>query len=161
MKDHKLKDLTILEKGFKILQIEGQEKLLKLANNKDWKSLDETFFELIKKGALIHNLLKEHHDFDHIEHLINLREAENDEDGIWHDDGSRLLAFSLSLNSNVKLIKGGELLIRRKEDPNQVISLGPFPFGTLTIFLTGHYGYEHKVCKVQKGERLSIAGWCS
>ncbi len=161
MKDHKLKDLTILEKGFKILQIEGQEKLLELANNKDWKYLDETFFELIKKGAFFHSLLKDHHDFDQIEHLINLRKAENDEDGIWHDDGSRLMAFSLSLNPNVKLISGGELLIRRREKPNQVISLGPFPFGTLTIFLTGHYGFEHKVCKVQKGERLSIAGWCS
>jgi hypothetical protein len=161
MKPHLLKDKMLLENGFKTFEIEVPENVLEYLKSKDWEKLDQLIFEWTKKGAFLRSLLEKFHSFNKIEHLINRRLAENDEDGIWHDDGSRLMAFSLSLNQNVQLIKGGELLIRPKGQPDQVKTLGPFPIGLFTVFLTGEYGFEHKVCRVLSGERITIAGWCS
>jgi len=44
-------------------------------------------------------------DFQFCEHIIAIRKAPGDEEGIWHDDGSRSLGFSLSLNLNHIKIK--------------------------------------------------------
>jgi len=161
MKQFHLKDKMLLEHGFKTFEVEIPDCILNSLKNQDWNKLDQSIFELTKKGAFFYSLLEKFHTFDKIEHLINRRLAEGDEDGIWHDDGSRLMAFSLSLNQNVKELKGGELHIRPRGKPDRVKSLGPFPLGTMTIFLTGQYGFEHKVCKVLEGERITIAGWCS
>jgi 2OG-Fe(II) oxygenase superfamily len=156
-----LKDKHLLEHGFLTFKIEVPNTILKHLRNQDWEKLDQSVFELTKKGAFLNSILQKFHSFEKIEHLINRRLAENDEDGIWHDDGSRLMAFSLSLNQNVESLKGGELLIRPRGKPDQVKLLGPFPLGMMTVFLTGQYGFEHKVCRVLEGERITIAGWCS
>lgn len=161
MKKNSLKDLKMLENGFKILRFEGLEHLLELSIKKDWQTLDKTFFNFTKRDSPFYSLLQEHHTFDQLEHIINHRVAENDEDGIWHDDGSRFMAFSVSLNPDIKSIQGGELLLRSKKNPDLIHTLGPFPFGTVALFLTGEYGFEHKVCRVLNGERTVIAGWCS
>lgn len=161
MKKNLLKDNALLQTGFKIIEFEGHQNLLELANAKDWQKLDREFFKLIEKGGFFRCLFEKYLDFNNVEFLINHRISAEDEDGIWHDDGSRLMAFSLSLNRNIKLIEGGQLQIRSKSNPNLVHSLGPLPFGTLALFLTGEFGFDHKVCKVIKGERTTIAGWLS
>ncbi len=158
MKQFHLKDKMLLEHGFKSFEVEIPDCILNSLKNQDWNKLDQSIFELTKKGAFFYSLLEKFHTFDKIEHLINRRLAEGDEDGIWHDDGSRFIAFSLSLN---QYVKGGELLIRPKAHPDRVETLGPYPMGMFTVFLTGEYGFEHKVCRVLEGERLTIAGWCS
>ena len=161
IKPDQLKDKMLLENGFKTFGIEVPQIALDYLKNQDWEKLDQLVFEWTKKDGFLYSLLEKFHSFEKIEHLINRRLGENDEDGIWHYDGSRLMAFSLSLNQNVQSIKGGELLIRPRGKPDQVKSLGPFPLGTMTVFLTGQYGFEHKVCRVLEGERITIAGWCS
>ena len=53
----------------------------------------------IKELNNIFEFLKQFHDFNFIEFIISIRDSQNEweEDGIWHDDGSRVFAFSLSL----------------------------------------------------------------
>jgi hypothetical protein len=96
-----------------------------------------------------------------IEHIISLREGPQsiDEEGIWHDDGSRLLAFSLSLNKHYENIKGGQLSLRQKDQREEVMVIGPRPFGTLHLFCTGQDDWEHKTSRVHTGSRLVLAGW--
>jgi hypothetical protein len=161
MKKNLLKEPSILETGFKIINFPGYLSLLELSKQKNWVELDRTFAGLIKKGSFFNSLFQKFVNFNQIEYIINHRVAENDEDGIWHDDGSRLMAFSISLNLDPKSIFGGELLLRSKENAGTVTKLGPLPFGTIALFLTGEFGFDHKVCKVLKGERTTIAGWLS
>ncbi len=156
-----IKDSSIMQSGFKIIKFEGNKNLLDLAIAKNWVGLDQEFSKLITCNGFFHSLFLEYLNFNNVEFIINNRMAESDEDGIWHDDGSRLLAFSLSLNSDIRTIEGGQLQIRHKTKPELVNSLGPFNFGTLALFLTGKFGFDHKVCRVIKGERTTIAGWLS
>lgn len=92
------------------------------------------------------------------EHIISIRQEGQDEDGIWHDDGSRELAFTLSLTTNPDQIEGGNLLLRKKGEVNFHRIKTP-TFGTVTIMKTGQDGYEHCVEKVTKGKRIICAGW--
>lgn len=128
--------------------------------NEDWRDLDAEFFKLTAKGGLIYQTLSQFREFQSIEFIISLRDANNEweEDGIWHDDGSRLLAFSLSLTLNSP--KGGVLEIRKKGESNS--NKIPTPsYGDMIVFKTGVEGYEHKINQVTEGQRLIIAGWCS
>ena len=161
MKTYSLKDLTLLEKGHISFEVEVPKNILDFCKTQNWSRLDQEVFNLTKKDKFFYSILQKFHSFEKIEHLINRRQAETDEDGIWHDDGSRLMAFSLSLNQDIHSIMGGQLLLRKKNVPDQIQSLGPFPIGIFTIFLTGQYGFEHKVCQVLRGERITLAGWCS
>lgn len=81
-----------------------------------------------------------------------------DEDGIWHDDGSREMAFSIGLNLQPKNIEGGKFLFREK-GTEEYLEFPPLAWGQLLIFATGTDGFEHRVLKVTKGQRLVIAGW--
>ena len=105
-------------------------------------------------------MLAEYKEFNHIEHILSYRRGDDpfEEDGIWHDDGSRVLAFSLSLNV-FGAIEGGSLGFRKRGQAE--IELGPFEPGKLLIFNTGQDGYEHRTARVITGERLVCAGWCS
>ena len=105
-------------------------------------------------------MLSEYKEFNHIEHIISYRRGDDpyEEDGIWHDDGTRVLAFSLSLNVYGE-IAGGTLGFRKKGSAS--VELGPYAAGTLLIFNTGMDGYEHRTARVISGERLVCAGWCS
>lgn len=109
-------------------------------------TLDGELFEIISKFCSINKT----------EYLISLRESP-DEAGIWHDDGSRDLAFSLALS--LAPFEGMGLSLREKNQPDTAISLGPREFGTLTCFLTGSNQYEHRTEEVLSGERLVLAGW--
>ena len=161
MKKSILKDNTLLEHGFKKICLNLPKEIEELVETRNWEKLDNVAFKLCGLDGLIFNELKEFHEFNQVEHLINVRQGPGDEDGIWHDDGSRFLAFSLSLNLRPYSIGGGELFLRKKGDINKMVTLTPLPFGEMIVFLTGQYDFEHKVGKVTSGERICLAGWCS
>lgn len=130
--------------------------------SEDWQKLDSTFQKLTKENGQFWNFLKTFHDFNDIEFIISIRDAQNnwEEDGIWHDDGSRVFAFSLSLTLEPENIEGGRLGVRRKGEET-FLEIPTPSFGGIILFLTGLYGYEHKIHQVKKGKRIIIAGWCS
>ena len=149
----------ILEKGHEIDQIDLGSEIQTIILKKDWNTLDALLNSMCQKEGLLFKTLKKVRCFKTIEHIISLRTAP-DEDGIWHDDGSRQLAFSLSLNLNSE-VEGGELSIRKKGAIDKTTLIPTLPFGSMIIFLTGHDHFEHKTHGVKKGERLVAAGWCS
>lgn len=131
--------------------------------DQNWNNLDEEFSKLITRDGQFSKELKYFFpELNEVEFIISLRDSKNDyeEDGIWHDDGSRILAFSLGLNIDTTSIEGGNLLVRKKGEENSII-IPPPKFGECIFFKTGVWGYEHKICAVTKGYRLIIAGWCT
>lgn len=136
--------------------------LKKAINESNWEYIDNYFQKETSPQGIIYKYLQNCTNFNSIEFIISLRDAENDweEDGIWHDDGSRVLAFSLGLNKDVSSISGGHLHLRKKGSIEETI-IPPFSFGEIIVFQTGINGYEHKIHQVIKGKRLIIAGWCS
>jgi len=138
--------------------LDPQTRSLVLAQ--DWKQLDVSMATLVQPEGALFQALRKHAEFTSIEHMLALRDGANpeEEDGIWHDDGSRRLAFSLSLNY-YGLPTGGQLCVRPRGGTEE--RLGPYPPGTLIIFRTGHDDFEHRTLKVENGLRLVCAGWCS
>lgn len=129
---------------------------IKAINAKDWSELDQlAAFSLSPEGQLFCKISK-FCPIKKVEHILSLRSCP-DEQGIWHDDGSRDLAFSLSLS--LEAFEGMGLSLRQKNRQDTAISLGPRDFGVLTCFLTGANGYEHRTEEVLSGERLVLAGW--
>src|SRR5690606_33254565 len=117
---------------------------------------------LTQKDGRLYKFLQEFHDFNEIEFIISIRDSKNEweEDGIWHDDGSRVFAFSLSLTLDADSIEGGRLGVRLKETQS-FLEIPTPSFGGIILFLTGLYGYEHCIHQVKAGKRVIIAGWCS
>ena len=95
------------------------------------------------------------------EWMLALREGPQDEDqeGIWHDDSSRDLALSLSLNLRPDLIKGGELRLRPYKQRELVTVVTARAWGEAHIFATGKWGWEHKTSRVTSGNRLVLVVW--
>lgn len=144
-------------------QVVLTDTIMKHVHNENWKLLDKEFLFLTGPDQALFNFFKTYlPQLKSIEFIINIRDADNDyeEDGIWHDDGSRELAFSIGLNQMPKNIEGGKLNIRKKNTTEQQEILPP-SFGECYIFKTGIWGYEHKVTAVTKGRRIVVAGWCS
>lgn len=136
------------------------ESIKELVRNEKWQDIDNYFLNIEKKNGLLFNYLSDFLEFNSIEHIISIRNPPHDEDGIWHDDGSRILGFTLSLTENPDSIIGGDLLFKHKESKDfQRVSIRPF--GEILLFKTGIYGFEHMVTKVTQGKRILIAGWCS
>lgn len=129
--------------------------------NQNWIQLDHLFKQLTAPTGELTYFLKTFLQFQTIEFILAIRQAPDDEDGIWHDDGSRLLGFSLSLNFEPQAITGGELLFRLKGEIPPFLELKTQSFGTIALFKTGLFHVEHKVTQVTKGTRIVIAGWCS
>lgn len=132
-----------------------------LVEQQDWQGLDAYFQELTQENGALFKLMSEFVFCHDIEFIISIRDAENDweEDGIWHDDGSRKLAFSLSLTAHPEQIEGGILEMRKKGEINS-LKIKPFAYGTMIVFATGVSGFEHRINQVRKGRRIIIAGWC-
>ncbi len=156
-----IKNINLNHQGHDLLDFYLDEKFKELVLSKNWAKLDQLIFDLTASGSPLHQLLRHQLDFSSIEHIIAIRSAPGDEDGIWHDDGSRLLGFSLSLNLDPEKIIGGHLLFKLKESNVEPVIYPPQPWGKLIIFLSGLSGYEHKVTAVTEGHRIVIAGWCS
>lgn len=133
--------------------------LTSLVESEDWRGVDEYFLAAEKPGGELFNFMLPILEFKSIEHIISIR-APDDEDGIWHDDGSRILGFTISLTKNPESIEGGHLCFRKKGQ-SDFISYSTRKFGRMLVFKTGIYGYEHMVTAVKSGKRILIAGWCS
>lgn len=148
------------KRGYAIYKIDDLQDLSNEINSEKYQEIDNYFQKETKCGGLIFKILSQFCHFNEIEFIISLRDAKNEweEDGIWHDDGSRKLAFSLSLTT--KNLEGGILEIRKKDKTNHVYLKTP-QYGEMIIFKTGVDDYEHKINSVTKGKRLIIAGWCS
>lgn len=155
-----IKNQQLKNEGRVIAYFPVPEIVLEYLQTKNWKDLDQFFLRISGKEGLLRQFLSEYLDFETLEHIISIRRSPYDEDGIWHDDGSRFLGFSLSLNQNPLKIKGGSLFFKKK-NAAQKEEFPPQPLGTMILFLSGIYGYEHMVSAVTEGERVVIAGWCS
>jgi hypothetical protein len=145
--------------GYFMSNIELPKELLVQVKNENFNEIDAIFSKLLAPKGDVFNFLKQFCPVESIEHIISLRDAKNEweEDGIWHDDGSRILAFSLSLT--ITLPEGGVLEFKHKD--SQVSNKITTPdYGTIIVFKTGIDNYEHKINQVTKGKRLIIAGWC-
>lgn len=155
-----IKNKELIEHGYVKTFFPLEEKVRTYVIEKKWKELDQHFLDLSRPGGALRIFLNEFLDYETLEHIIAIRTAPGDDDGIWHDDGSRFSGFSLSLNLHPENIEGGELLFRKKGE-NEAVIFPPQPYGTIVIFLSGLSGFEHKVNAVSKNERIVIAGWCS
>ena len=109
----------LYENGFFLTPLNLGADLQQKVLEEDWASVDLIIGSMCQKHGLLYETLKKISHFESIEHIVSLRKAP-DEDGIWHDDGSRVLAFSLSLNLKPENIKGGALSIRKKVQANEV-----------------------------------------
>lgn len=145
-------------KGYELFDRPLPLKAPELALSENWTALDQLMQETVH--IELKPFLQQFKKFDSIEHMLaqRLGEDPDEEDGIWHDDSSRVLAFSWSMNF-WGLPTGGSLGIR--EFGKNEIELGPYPAGKLIVFHTGIDGFEHRTGKVLKGRRLVCAGWCS
>jgi hypothetical protein len=149
------------QNGYLKMNIEIPAHVIEMIQQKNYPSLDQWARDLLNTGEL-HALFQKMLKYEKTEYILALRDANDpdEEDGIWHDDGSRLMAFSLSLNLEHEKIQGGELRVRKKgEELYQ--ALPTQPIGTLLIFKTGVDGFEHMVSKVTSHQRLVMAGWLS
>ena len=155
-----IKHQTLKEQGYLLTKFPLDEIIKSLVIEKNWKALDDHFLEISLPGKHLHTFLSQFLDFEKLEHIIAIRSAPDDEDGIWHDDGSRLLGFSLSLNLNPTEIKGGVLSFRAK-GTIQSTNFPPLEYGQIVLFLSGTAGFEHMVSAVTQKTRIVIAGWCS
>ena len=137
-----------------------KDKISRLICEENWGELDNFFKEQVAPSGALFSFIKSKLHFQSLEFIIAIREAPEDEEGIWHDDGSRLLGFSLSLNLCPEEISGGELHFRPKENKEALTQLKTQSFGTMILFKTGLNGFEHKVTQVTSGRRIVVAGWC-
>ena len=152
----------LFENGFHLSTFRLTDDVKECVENENWARLDEKFKILLKSDGEFFRFLNRFHDFTSIEFIISIRDADNEweEDGIWHDDGSRVFAFSLSLTLERENLEGGRLGLRRKGE-DTFIEIPTPPYGDVILFLTGVHGFEHKIHRVTKGRRVIIAGWCS
>lgn len=157
-----LKRPELFQNGFHLAYFPLGDEIRELVENENWEKLDTEFKALTKKDGRLFKFLSQYHDFNEIEFIISIRDSLNEweEDGIWHDDGSRVFAFSLSLTLNADNIVGGRLAVRQKGS-ERYLEIPTPSFGNIILFLTGVYGYEHKIHQVIFGKRIIIAGWCS
>jgi hypothetical protein len=153
--DSELIDKNIIQKSYP-LPIE----IIEYVKSENWQGIDQYFLEAERPGGTLFEFMKPFLTFSSIEHIISIRTTPDDEDGIWHDDGSRILGFTLSLTPNPDKIVGGHLRFRKKCE-SEFISLPIRPLGEMLIFKTGIYGFEHMVSAVTQGKRVLVAGWCS
>lgn len=150
--------------GFVLVPIDLPPSIREKVAERNWPELDQAIQKETLYGGVIYEELRKHIDFKEIEFIISIRSSlkDPDDDGIWHDDGSRILAFSLSLTLDHLAIEGGKLEFRKKLSPSEVLSSVPTPpIGTMIIFSTGLQGFEHKINRVIQGERIIAAGWCT
>lgn len=158
--------MTKFSTPFIELEIELPKIFRQFVIEENYQSLDQVYQESLKPQGFLWNFFKDHCVFEHLEGIIALRTAPTDEEGIWHDDGSRIMGYSLSLNLSPELIEGGDLLLRprfqfKDSEDTGAMRFEPRPYGRIILFKTGKEYFEHRVTMVKKGKRLVLAGWCS
>ena len=160
IKNFGLKNPELFSKGFHVTQFPLPGEIREFVEKDDWAAVDQAFSKLTSSGGELFQFLRKYHDFDSIEFILAIRDSKNEweEDGIWHDDGSRVFSFSLSLTLGE--IEGGRLGVRKTGEA-EFLEIPTPPFGGIILFLTGVYGFEHKIHQVKHGRRVIVAGWCS
>lgn len=153
-------DHEFLINGHRFINLELPSMVQEWVLAKDWNQLDAWVQQQTQSQGLIGREFAKYLGDFNCEHILSLRQSP-DEDGIWHDDGSRDMAFSLSLNLKPDTINGGSLMLRNKQTPSVLHEIPPQKYGKMVLFLTGKQGFEHKTCAVSKGERLVAAGWAT
>lgn len=140
----------------------------KYAQDKDYDSLyceisaelkeDSSLWQQI--NAWVRHIYSDQTLWGH-EWMLALREGpqEAEQEGIWHDDSSRDLALSLSLNLDPQQITGGELRLRPRANREVVTSIQPRLWGEAHFFATGKLDWEHKTSLVSAGNRLILVVW--
>ncbi len=153
--------------GFDKRNLELPSSWQKLVSNCAWEELYQECLAALNDGHWLHSLLKSlvlelssQGQFSH-EMMLALRQGPQDleEEGIWHDDGSRDFALSLSLNREPETIQGGDLLLRTKQYPQDIKCLSTLPWGQFWLFPTGKYGWDHRTTRVSYGNRLVLVIW--
>lgn len=153
--------------GHTTLAVDIPPKWRNLVQNDEYDTLYEECLLATETGQWLHKHLKSlttevlgKGDFS-LELMLAKRQGPQDEEdeGIWHDDASRDLAFSLSLNESPQTIVGGELGLRRKQNPQEISFIETQPWGTMLVFHTGKKGWDHKITRVTSGNRLVLVGW--
>jgi len=152
----------MFDNGFKIIKFPLPHEISQLVKAEDWEAIDKIFLELNSPNGEIFEFMNKLHPIKKIEQMISIRDANNpwEEDGIWHDDGSRNIAYSLSLTMNPSEISGGKLGLR-KIGSTKFEEIPTPRFGEAVVFLTGNWGYEHKIHQVISGRRIILVGWCT
>ena len=154
--------MGLATQGFVLTKVKLPAVVHQSLAERNWVALDQAIGLEARPGGVIFQELLRFDHFSEIEFIISIRSSqlEPDEDGIWHDDGSRHLAFSLSLTLNPAEVVGGYLEIRKIGQ--ETAATIPTPaLGELIVFATGTRGYEHRIKRVLEGERIIIAGWCT
>lgn len=125
----------------------------------DWSRLDRLLATLLAPGGLLWRHLCGYSSFETVEFILSVRDAADPEQeaGIWHDDGSRRLACTLSLTEAAETLEGGTLGIRPKGGTG--VFLPTPPLGGMIVYQTGYRGYEHKIHQVTAGCRVVAAIW--
>lgn len=128
----------------------------------EWQKVDDHFKQLLSPSGDLFIYLQKYLPFTQVETMLAVRDSQNDweEDGIWHDDGSRQFAISLSLNEFPENIEGGKLGFRKIGSETMELISTP-KFGEMIVFLSGLYGYEHRIHRVTKGRRVILVAWFS
>lgn len=155
-----LKKPELFAQGYHVSYFPLGDEIRSLVEKEDFQTLDQKFDELTSKDGALFKFIQNFCEINHIETMISVRDSKNEweEDGIWHDDGSRVFAFSLSLTLDE--VQGGRLGIRHTGSDD--FGLIPTPsFGGMIMFLTGIWGFEHKIHQVTQGKRVILVGWCS
>jgi len=157
---------TLKESGYLKLRFSLPSSWREFVKNEDYEKLyQEAQKEMHSSGILGAKLFEVYQECKieeaHWELMLAKRRGPQDpeEDGIWHDDGSRNLAFSLSLNEHPEEISGGELCLRPKAEPHKVTQLSTLPWGEAYLFATGKLNWEHRISLVSIGNRLVLVAW--
>lgn len=154
-------------KGFLKTTVEIPVSLQNLIQKGQFEEVYKEFICAMDDGQFLSNILKslfpesyKDRPFSH-ELMLSLRSGPQDEEeeGIWHDDSSRDLIFSLSLTRESEIVRGGHLSLRKMVNRDEVTSIATQPFGTLLFFPSGKSGWEHKISRVTSGNRLVLVGW--
>ena len=147
--------------GYCVMPVGLNRELREFIREQDFDAIDSHFQARLSPKADLFNQLRTLCSFTKTEFIISLRESNNEweEDGIWHDDGSRKIAFSWSLTPQHFAPRGGVLSLKRKGDAKDCALIKTPQFGEIVIFNTGQQGWEHKISQVNQGARLVIAGW--
>lgn len=128
--------------------------------NENWQQLIKKYQHFLNQQNPFTQVLRALKPYTKSEWMLSVRDANDSfqEDGIWHDDGSRVLAVSLSLTTC--LVEGGILALRNKKT-KQTINLQTPDYAHALIFKTGVDGFEHKIHQVTKGKRVVMVTWLS
>lgn len=82
----------LMNNGFLLIEFPFSSELKSLVESSDFLNLDRLFLKELSNDGRYFHFFKQFFEINRMEHIIALREAPLDDDGIWHDDGS-LKAF--------------------------------------------------------------------